>query len=295
MRTAIQVEHTGKVARITHIHRIGNGGNGRTGIVLSCLQILIENIILIVGGDKTADGQAHLFAEQACSNVTKVSARHTDDGILCPAGLLQLRIGIKVIECLRQETCHVDRVSRGQQQPFVQFVIHKGCFHQRLAVVKRSVHLQGCNIPPQRSELFFLYLADFSLRIEHIHMNPLYPQKAIGYRTTGISGSGNEHIHLFPPLFPDEVSQQTGHKPSTYIFKSQCRTVEKLQGIDVLLHRHQRDIKIQRIINDLFQRFRRNIFSKESICHPVSNFPERKILYLVIKLLRQGFDGHGHE
>ena len=56
MRTTIKIEHTGKVTRIAHIHGICNSGNGWTRIILTRLQILIENIILIISSDKAFHG-----------------------------------------------------------------------------------------------------------------------------------------------------------------------------------------------------------------------------------------------
>ena len=56
MRIAVQVDYTGKITRVTYIHSIGNRSNGGTGIVLACLQVLIEDIITVVGGNKTLDG-----------------------------------------------------------------------------------------------------------------------------------------------------------------------------------------------------------------------------------------------
>jgi len=38
------------LTRVTYIHSIGNRSNGGTGIVLACLQVLIEDIITVVLG-----------------------------------------------------------------------------------------------------------------------------------------------------------------------------------------------------------------------------------------------------
>ena len=114
MRTAIQVKHTSKVARITHVHSVGNGCNGWAGIIFTCLQVLIEYIVAIVGSNKTFDRQAHLFAEQSGCDVSEVSARNTNHGIIGFSGTLQLCISIEIIECLRQEAGYIDRIGGSQ-------------------------------------------------------------------------------------------------------------------------------------------------------------------------------------
>ena len=48
MIVVIQCQYTSKITGIAHIHRIGNGSDGRTGIILSGLQVLIEYVIAVV-------------------------------------------------------------------------------------------------------------------------------------------------------------------------------------------------------------------------------------------------------
>lgn len=173
-------------------------------------------------------------------------------------------------------------------------MIHKGCFHQRLAVVKRSVHLQGCNIPPQRSELFFLYLADFSLRIEHIHMNTLYPQKPLATALPVSPEVATSTFTCFRPSFRMKYPNKRAiNRPPTSLkanvgpwksSRNRCSPSPAPTG-------HQ---------NSTYHKRPLSAFPPEHLLQrkhlpPGKRFPERKILYLVIKLLRQGLDGHGHE
>ena len=48
MIVVVQCQYTSKITGIAHIHRIGNGSDGRTGIILSGLQVLIEYVIAVV-------------------------------------------------------------------------------------------------------------------------------------------------------------------------------------------------------------------------------------------------------
>ena len=77
MTVIVECQHTGKVTGVAHIHRIGNGGNAGTRGVLSCLQVVVENVVAVVGGNETTDGKAHALAEQTCGDVAEVAAGHT--------------------------------------------------------------------------------------------------------------------------------------------------------------------------------------------------------------------------
>ena len=59
----VKVVNTGKVARVAHIHRVGDGLNGWTRIVNTCLQIIVEDVIGVVGGYEPFDWQPHVKAE----------------------------------------------------------------------------------------------------------------------------------------------------------------------------------------------------------------------------------------
>lgn len=65
-----------------------------------------------------------------------------------PCRTFQLSIGIKVIECLRQETRHVDGIGTGQLQMFVELAVHKSGFNQSLAIVERTIDLNSRDILP---------------------------------------------------------------------------------------------------------------------------------------------------
>ena len=78
----------------------------------------------------------------------KLPTGYTNDGIVSLTGTLQLSIGIKVIECLRQETRHVDGIGAGQLQVLVEFPVHKSGFNQSLAIVERAIDLNGRDILP---------------------------------------------------------------------------------------------------------------------------------------------------
>ena len=126
---------------------------------------------------------------------------------------------------------------------FIQLLIHESSFYQCLAIIKRSVHFERSDVLSQCSELFLLYFADFSFRIEHIYMNTVHTQKAVSHSTSRITGSGYQYIHILLTFLLNKVSQQTRHETTAYIFEGQCRSVEKFERVDVIRYFHQRYIK----------------------------------------------------
>ena len=177
----------------------------------------------------------------------------------------------------------------------IKFLVHEGGFHQRLTVVECAVHLKGCDVLSQRSELLLLNFAHLAFRIKYINMDSFHTEETVGYGAARIPRSGNQYVHLLLALFPDEIAQQTRHKTAAHILKGKRRSMKQLKGIDILRHLHQRHIKTQRVIHNLFQRICRNILSKESIRHPVGYLLKAKRVNAVVKILRQRFDGKGHE
>ena len=64
-------------------------------------------------------------------------------------------------------------------------------------------------------------------------------------------------------LFAIKVGQASGHKPSSNIFKSHGRAMVQFQTINVFFNGYQREIKIQSILNDVFQFHFRYFFAYE--------------------------------
>ena len=69
----VQVVDTGKVRRIAYVHRISQSLLRWFRLVFASLQILVEDIVGIVGCDESLDGQSHLMAEQRCTDISEVS------------------------------------------------------------------------------------------------------------------------------------------------------------------------------------------------------------------------------
>ena len=52
---AIEVEDASEVAWVAHIHRIGNGLLAWLWLITACLQVVVEDVVGIVGCYETAD------------------------------------------------------------------------------------------------------------------------------------------------------------------------------------------------------------------------------------------------
>ena len=138
----VKVVNARKVARISHIHCICYCLHACLGLVFACFKIVVENIILIVCGNKALYGEPHLLPEKCCGDISEVAAGHAHHEIVSKPLLFHPRISIEVIECLRQKARHVYGVGRRKLHVPVKVFVHKSIFHQCLAVVKDTVYFQ---------------------------------------------------------------------------------------------------------------------------------------------------------
>ena len=103
---AVEVVDAGEVAGVAYVHGVGYGLGAGAWAVDSALEIVVEDVVGIVGGYETADGEPHAFAEEGGADVAEIAAGHArHDGL---AEFLELGVGIEIVEALGQEACHVD-------------------------------------------------------------------------------------------------------------------------------------------------------------------------------------------
>ena len=79
----------------------------------------------------------------------------------------------------------------------IELSIHEGALDEALAVVEHAIHLKGGDILPQRGELALLYGAYLTFGVEHIDMDALHAEKAVGHGRTRIARGSHKHINLF--------------------------------------------------------------------------------------------------
>ncbi len=73
-----QIVNAGEVTGIAHVHGIGKCLLAGFRMILARLQVLIEDVVCIVGSYETADGQAHHVAEDTRRDVAEVAAWHAN-------------------------------------------------------------------------------------------------------------------------------------------------------------------------------------------------------------------------
>ena len=240
------------------------------------------------------DGQSHLMTEESGCDVAEVSAGHADHQLVCQSLLLHACIGVEVVESLRQESCHIDRVGRGELHVLVEFLVHESRLDKRLAVVEHAIHFEGCDVLSEGGELAFLNLAYLPLRIEHIDVNAVNTEESIGYSRTCIARSSNEHVDFLLAFLTHEVLQQTGHEARAYILEGEGRAMEELQRVDVWLYLYHRAVESQCVVDDLLQRLSIDVLAEEGVSHLVGNLLEGEFLDVVEKVLWQLLDDFGH-
>ena len=207
VRFVVKSKNAGKVARVTHVHCIGDGLDRWFRRVNTRLEVLIENVVFVVGCDETADRHSHPFAEESSRDISEVSGWNADDDIVFLPQLVELCYSIEVVECLREETSHVDGVGRCQFHVLVQVFVHKGGLDQSLAVVENTVDFQGCDVLSERRELTLLDRTYFTLRVEYEYADALHSQEAVRNGRACVSGSSYQYVHLFLFLLGNEVSE----------------------------------------------------------------------------------------
>ena len=272
-RMSVEIQDTSEVAGIAHIHSIGYGLQACHRRILTRLQILIEDIIGIVGRDEPMHRQPHALTNKSRADVSEVATGHTGHGLALPPSTLQLGTGIEIIKALRQETCHIDAVGTGKTHVSREFGIHECALHKGLTVIKHAIHLQGCDVLAQCGKLTFLYGAHLTLGIQYIYMYAGHAQESVCYCRTCITRRGHKYIDQFvTATATDEMPQQTRHEACPYILESQGWAMEKFKRINTRSHLHQRYIETESVTYEGMQLLLRHIFSKETVGHLASYF-----------------------
>ena len=227
------------------------------------------------------DWQAHLMTEESGCDVTEVTARYADDQLVCQALLLHAGVCVEIVECLRQEAGYIDRVGRSQLHVLVQLLVHERRLNQSLAVVEHTIHLKGCDVLTEGSELALLNLANLALWIKHVNVDSLYTEETIGNSRTRITRCCYKYVDLLFTFLANEVLEQASHETGTYILEGECRTMEQLQRVDIWLYLYNRAVECQGIIYYLLQRICIYILAEEGISYLVCNLLEAQLLDIV--------------
>ena len=177
----------------------------------------------------------------------------------------------------------------------VQLSVHKGVLHEGLTVVEHAIYLDGSDVIAQCGELALLNRTDLSLRIEHVNMDSIDTQEAVGNGRSRVARGGHEHIHLLTfVLLLNEILQESRHESGAHILEGEGRTVEQFEGIDIVLDLHHRTVERQGVVDDLLERLGIDVLAKEGVSYRIGYLLECLGLDGVEKLLRQLLDALWH-
>ena len=135
------------------------------------------------------------MTEEGCADIAEVTAWDTHHEIVGLTQCLHPGVGIEIIECLWQETGDIDGVGGSKLHVLVELGIHKGILHKCLTVIEDTIHLDGCDVLTQCSELALLDGADLSFWIEHIDVDAVHTKETVGNSTSCIATGSHEDIN----------------------------------------------------------------------------------------------------
>ena len=201
MRVAVQIGDAHEIARVAHIHGIGDGRHRRARFVEAGTDVFGEHVVDIGAGDEMPDRQTGPLGDQPGADIAEVAARHAADHLRLVG---HLRIAVIIVERLRQQAGQVDRIGRRQRHGFVQFAVQEGLLHHALAIVECAFDFKRRHIAAQRGELFLLNGAHATLRVQHEHLDARHVVESVGYGAARIARRRHQHID-FAVRIPGEV------------------------------------------------------------------------------------------
>ena len=237
------------------------------------------------------------MSEEGGTDIAEIAGRYAHDEILSLAQSFHAGIGIEIVECLRQETGHVNRISRSELHVVVELLVHEGILHECLTIVEDTIHLDGRDVLAKCRKLALLNGRYLTLRIEHIHVDALNTEETIGHCRARIARGGHQDIDqtvLSVLITLSEIPQQACHEAGTHILKGEGRAMEEFQTVDIILDLDHRTIEGESVVNNVLKGIEVDVLTKESTGHIIGNLLERHILDVVEEHLRQYLDFFRH-
>ena len=194
------------------------------------------------------------MTEECGADIAEIARRNADNELVSKTSLLHLSVCIEIVECLREETSHIDRVGTCEFHVLIEFCIHKRILHESLAIIKYTLHLYSSNVLTESSELALLNRTYLALWIKHIDVDAIYAKETVGNSRTSITRSSNKNIHLTIAAFLlEKILQQTSHETSTDILESESWSMEQLKRVNAVSNLNSRNVKCQCIVNNVLE------------------------------------------
>jgi len=239
-RPAIEVEETGQVAGVTHIHGVGKAGPGRRDLGVAPRGEKPGKLVVFVGGhNQHPDRQAHATGVFAPQGVAEISRGNGKDDLL--SRRRQLGIGIDIIDRLREDSPEIDGIGRGKIQ-IRQGGIGKGLLHHVLAIVEFPRHGHRLDVLPDGVQLLFLAPADLVPRVENRHADPRHALEGLADGASRIPRGGHQDVEPFIRI--PHYAHQPGHHPGGKILERSRGSLIEAQDISFPHHPFQGDGEI---------------------------------------------------
>jgi len=281
-----------EVARRAHVHRVGEGALGRLELVRAAGEEAREEVVGVMRGDEPAYRQPAAGRQHTGRQVAEVAAGDAEDDLFVAQPVQRP----DVIEHLRQQAPHVDRVGRGEQE-VRQVGILEGGLHQALAVVEGAVHGQRTHAGTPGDELLLLHGTDLPFGKQQNDLDAGLSREAVGHGAAGVAGGGDQDGERLG-LFLHEVRHAPRHDARAEVLEREGGAVEQLQHVHARLsprpvagERHERNREVERVGRDRAQRPGRNFVVEPGRQHARSALRKR----LGVPCRRERRNGFRHE
>ena len=221
-----ELEDADKVAGVADVHRVGEGRDGRFGVIVAGAQIGGDDVVGIAGGDEVTDGEAGAVGEEAGADIAEVAAGYADHR---RSGFVGPLLGRKeIIELLGEPAGDVDGVRRGEEEGFCECGVGEGFFDHALAIVETSFYFEGGDVLSEGGELEFLDAAYFPGGVEDDNAYTFYIIETAGDGAAGVAGGRDEYGDGAGVIL-SEVSEAAAHEAGADVFECEGGTVEELE------------------------------------------------------------------
>ena len=138
--------------------------------------------------------------------------------------------------------------------------------------------------------------AHLVLGIENGYIDAGHTQESVGYSRARIARGGYEHVYvaLVRRVTLYEVGEEARHESCTDVLEGTCGSMIKFQTVDAVVHLDERNLKLQRVVNDGLEVVGGDVFTKEGLSYLEGYLLQREVFDMVEKRWWQWRDALRH-
>ena len=140
------IDHAREVGGCTYVHRVGDGGDTGSGLVLSLLEVTGNDVVGVGGCDELLDRQSQTEGEEPGSEVAEISGGDDEGGL---AAFGELARGLEVVKGLGNEARNINRIRRGQVESLGELAVGKAALTRRWQSSKVPLTSRAVMLPPR--------------------------------------------------------------------------------------------------------------------------------------------------